>query len=203
MQAWVLKDSSADSSSRLPIRNVLVGLMILLVHVSNPHPALVSSMSDLATSPTFACESDFASPLVILITRGDSIVLPISTVLHTFAALAPIVRGIHDVNGIEAWRRSSQRYSPNTPARTLVKLMDVLIPGKTKTAHALANKNCELKLNVPEKECLEQPSQKIKAAILLRMCMQELQHIIVRRIENVDEYVKVQEVVVLFIYNKK
>jgi hypothetical protein len=64
-----------------------------------------------------------------------------------------IVRGVQDMNGAEAWRRLYRRYSPRTPARTLVKLMEVLNPGKAKTVQELASmvERWELKVNVLEK----------------------------------------------------
>ena len=37
-----------------------------------------------------------------------------------------IVRSVHGMNGMEAWMRLNRRSWPKTPARTLVKLMDVL-----------------------------------------------------------------------------
>lgn len=116
-----------------------------------------------------------------------------------------IVRGVHDMNGAEAWRRLNRRYAPRTPARTLVKLMDVLNPGKAKTVHELAHmlEVWELKVNVLEKDFSENIGQKIRAAVLLGMCMQELQDIIVQRTENIEEYSKVKDVVMNFIDNRK
>jgi hypothetical protein len=65
-----------------------------------------------------------------------------------------IVRGVDSLNGVEAWRRLMKRYSPNTPQRQLVRLMELLTPTKAKNATELANtmEQWELKLRVYERE---------------------------------------------------
>ena len=116
-----------------------------------------------------------------------------------------IVRSVPDMNGAEAWRRLTRRYSPKTPARTLVKLMEVLNPGKAKSVHELTGmiEAWELKIGLLEKECQEKISDKIKSAVLLGMCMQELQDIIVQRAESVEQFAKVKEIVLNFIDNRR
>lgn len=54
-----------------------------------------------------------------------------------------------------------------------------------------------------ETECEEPVSTKINGALRLRMCMQELQDISVQRIENVEEYSKIKEVVMNLVDNRR
>ena len=116
-----------------------------------------------------------------------------------------IVRGVPEMNGAEAWRRLLRRYQPRSPARTLVKLMDVINPGRAKDVHELAGKleQWQLKVGLFEKDTKEEVSPKIKAAVLLSMCMQELQDIIIQRTDNVEEVSKVKEVIMNFIDNRR
>ena len=61
----------------------------------------------------------------------------------------------------------------------------------------------QLQVGLFEKDTKEEVSPKIKAAVLLSMCMQELQGIIVQRTENVEEVSKVKEVIMNFIDNRR
>ena len=94
-----------------------------------------------------------------------------------------IVRGVPEMNGVEAWRRLLRRYLPRSSARTPVKLMDVVNPGQAKDVHELAGNlgQWQLKVGLFENDTKEEVSPKIKAAVLLSMCMQELQDIIIQR----------------------
>ena len=116
-----------------------------------------------------------------------------------------IVKGVQDMNGVEAYRRLFRRYSPNTPARSLVRFMEVLNPGRAKDVHDLANKleNWELKVAVFEKEDGESVSEKVKVAVLLGMCTQELQDLIVQRSEKLETYKDVKATVMNFVDNRK
>ena len=84
-------------------------------------------------------------------------------------------------------------------------MMDVVNPGKVKTVQELANivDNCELKVSALEKEREEILNEKIKAALLLGVCMQELQDIIAQRSQHVEQYAKVEEVFMNFIDNRR
>ena len=87
--------------------------------------------------------------------------------------------------------------SPNTPARSLVRFMEVLSPDRAKDVHDLANKleHWELKVAVFEKEDGESVSEKVKVAVLLGMCTQELQDLIVQRSEKLETYKDVKATV--------
>ena len=57
--------------------------------------------------------------------------------LHLSGEPLKIVRGVPDMNGVEAWRRLCRRYCPSTPARMLLRLMDVISPGRAKSVNEL------------------------------------------------------------------
>ena len=117
----------------------------------------------------------------------------------------PIVLGVLDMKGVGAWQRLLRKYQPKPPAMTMVTLIYVTIPGRSKDVHELAGKleQWQPKFGLFDKNAKEEVSPKINAAVLLSMCMQELQAIIVQRTDNVEEVSQVTEAIMNFIDNRR
>jgi hypothetical protein len=115
-----------------------------------------------------------------------------------------IVRGEVSMNGLLAWRKIYQRFSPMTPARTLAALIDVMNPPKHTDA-ALALKAIDVwttKINVLEKDHGEELSDNMKKAVLLSMLPPDLQDMIYQTVESTKSYEETRDKVKAVVHNR-
>ena len=104
-----------------------------------------------------------------------------------------VVRGVADMNGLEAWRRLVAKYSPTTPATALAAVIRVMNPQRVKHVRELAAamEAWENQLNTLEKDHDERLSDRMKVAAFLQLCPGDIQDVI---FQNADSMVKFENV---------
>ena len=101
-----------------------------------------------------------------------------------------IVRGTGSMNGFFAWKRLMERFNPNTPAKALALMMEVMTPKHLSDPNKIpqAIEEWDLKVQSLEKEFQEKLSDRMKTALVLSMCPGDLQDMIYQQAANLKDY---------------
>ena len=101
-----------------------------------------------------------------------------------------VVRGIGDMNGYFAWKKLCERFNPNTPAKALALMMQVMSPkAQTETSRIpQAIDEWDLKVLSLEKEFGEKLSDKMKTALMLSMVPGDLQDMMYQQAATFKDY---------------
>ena len=88
-----------------------------------------------------------------------------------------LVRSVVDKNGYTAWKRLFDRYNPRTPASLTAAWREVIRPKKIKNMREASKTidTWEGKIAVLKKEHSEEPTQGLKASLLLEMLPDHVQ----------------------------
>ncbi len=106
-----------------------------------------------------------------------------------------LIQGVRDFDGFQAWHRLIRKYSPVTPARSLMCMIDAVTPPKVKHLAQLATaiERWELKVYQLEREHGEKMSSKLKTAVLTGMCPQDIQDVVFQNMEANTEYATIRD----------
>ena len=101
-----------------------------------------------------------------------------------------VVRGSPDMNGFMAWRLLVERFNPNTPAKALAMMMEVMNPKKPTDPNNIpqAIDEWDLKVLSLEKGFQERLSDRMKIALMLAMIPGDLQDMMYQQAENMKSY---------------
>jgi len=101
-----------------------------------------------------------------------------------------IVRGTNKMNGFFAWKRLVERFNPNTPAKALALMMEVMQPKHISDPNKIpqAIEEWDLKVQSLEKEFQEKLSDRMKTALVLSMCPGDLQDMMYQQAANLKDY---------------
>ena len=99
------------------------------------------------------------------------------------------------MNGFLAWRKMCQRYSPKTPAKALMAMVDVMSPKRVSDVLHLtkAIDDWELKASTLEREFEEKLSERMKIALVLSMAPLDIQDLMYQHVDNVKDYAAVRD----------
>ena len=101
-----------------------------------------------------------------------------------------IIRGVPDMNGFIAWKKLYGRFNPTTPAKALAAMLEVMNPRKVVDVHLIpkAVDAWELKLIALKKEFNEDPSPRMKIALLLAMIPVDMQDMLFQQADGMKTY---------------
>jgi hypothetical protein len=101
-----------------------------------------------------------------------------------------VLRGVGDLNGLEAWRRIVAKYNPTTPATALVAMTAVMCPKRVKNARDLnsAIEEWEIQVGTLEKDHEEVLSVRMKVAAFLQLCPPDIQDFVFQHSEVMTTY---------------
>ena len=105
-----------------------------------------------------------------------------------------IVRGTDKMNGFFAWKRLVERFNPNTPAKALALMMEVMQPKHISDPNKIpqAIDEWDLKVQTLEKEFNEKLSERMKTALVLSMCPGDMQDMMYQQAANLKDYADVK-----------
>ena len=94
-----------------------------------------------------------------------------------------VVRGVLEMNGLEAWRRLKSKYSPTTPATALMAVIRVMSPTKVKLLKDLttAMETWQNQVGSQDKDHNERLSNRMKVAAFLQLCPGDVQDIVFQK----------------------
>jgi hypothetical protein len=115
-----------------------------------------------------------------------------------------LIQVVRDVDGFQAWHKLIRKYSPITPARSLMCMIEVVTPPKVKQLAQLpaAIERWELKVYQLEREHGEKMSGKMKTAVLTSMCPQDIQDVVFQNMETGTEYATIRDKVRNLVSNR-
>ena len=115
-----------------------------------------------------------------------------------------IIRGVPDMNGFMAWKRLYARFNPTTPAKALTAMLEVMNPQKVQDVYMIpkAIDAWELKMLTLKKEFDEDPSPRMKVALLLAMIPAEMQDILFQQMDNMKTYEEARDRVKGIVMNR-
>ena len=101
-----------------------------------------------------------------------------------------VVKGTEDMNGFVARKRLSERFNPNTPAKALALMMEVMSPKVQIDPNRIpqAIDEWDLKVLSLEKEFDEKPSERMKTAFMLSMVPGDMQDMMYQQAANMKNY---------------
>ena len=121
---------------------------------------------------------------------ADGVDLFDTLVALTSGEALTIVRGTENMNGFFAWKRLMERFNPNTPAKALALMMEVMQPKRLSDPNKIpqAIEEWDLKVQCLEKEFDEKLSDRMKTALVLSMCPGDLQDMMYQQAANLKDY---------------
>ena len=121
---------------------------------------------------------------------ADGVDLFDTLVALTSGEALTIVRGTDKMNGFYAWKRLMERFNPNTPAKALALMMEVMQPKRLSDPNKIpqAIEEWDLKVQCLEKEFDEKLSDRMKTALVLSMCPGDLQDMMYQQAANLKDY---------------
>ena len=111
-----------------------------------------------------------------------------------------IVRNTSMENGLEAWRKLHKRYNPSNPTRALQLLREAIHPQQPKGLEEVEGciDRWETTLRRLERDFKETLSDKLKIAVALNFCPDDLQASILRNAEFMNNYTELKEKITSF-----
>lgn len=81
-----------------------------------------------------------------------------------------VLRGVGSTNGIEAWKRIHQKYSPSIPAAALTDIMRAMPPGRVKNHRDLLPKidEWQVRVDAPSRDHGEQLSDNMRITVFMQ-----------------------------------
>ena len=115
-----------------------------------------------------------------------------------------LIQGVRDFDGFQAWHKLVRKYSPITPARSLMCMIEAVTPFKVKQLAQLpaAIERWELKVYQLEREHGEKMSGKMKTAVLTAMCPQDIQDVVFQNMEAGTEFATIRDKVRNLVANR-
>ena len=115
-----------------------------------------------------------------------------------------LIQGVRGFDGFKAWHKLIRKYSPITPARSLMCMIEAVTPPKVKQLAQLpsAIERWELKVYQLEREHGEKMSGKMKTAVLTSMCPQDIQDVVFQNMETGAEYATIRDKVRNLVSNR-
>ena len=108
----------------------------------------------------------------------------------TYGEATMVIRGTQSMNEYIAWKRLVDRYNPNTPAKALSLMMEVMNPKLQSDPNRIpqALEEWDLKCMRLQKEYNDKLSDSMRTALMLSMCPGDLQDMMYQQAANLKDY---------------